>query len=1063
MNMPTPTTPEQKKGMEKDEGSIASRTRRSKANDASDQTFEPYRGTEADLRYFLVSCVEQAIKGNSIYLCRPTKDMENLLRKTVLNLSTAQLMKIDKSILLEKVKPVIRPMAMRRTKPGSEEPYQFIRGLLKEQGPKANRLKKSRKQEQSQSSPPASQWSPHSTQQEKKNSGKKPGTEDSPLDTKKYEQPSLLFTLKPQSDSSESFKSTQVHEEEDTPKAAGGNTHLMMEEMSMPEAQPNDQLIIKNAQAMETFMEQGSITDDWIRRGSLSSGQGVEEVKEPPSDEEGDQPPVQQIEARHLSQGSAHESERHFSHNSSEDMAQYWNQIQSTLERLDQKEKFLDDQIAHLNQREETLTMATRQAEEAMEQLAEQINQASDMQIILHKEVKTVRAIYKDWANRLGTLENMRTRTATEIMAAETPMIKEQVQLLLTRELAKAEAQLSNQYKKKIEMMRSTSIEEYGQFDNEIKTLAARALQTFKDQATTQIATYNSQLWQDIDSARAHVGDETVTIRKEVTELRQEIQEVHGNVKNNQVTVDQDHKRNLEGRIQTLEDFDWETFVQEQIAKEMKEVDMDRFMRENVPEPQLPEGNSPEARQNTNMSCHSTQSSDCGCGPWKADMEKWRNGVDLLQGQLSMNCNEVNQRLDRHLQNYKNWRTTIEDNLRQNPTTPPTRRFYPIWKNPPATTEPAPVTPDPAAHARAENIRHNLRKYQSADVPEIIADDNYDELAVTTFYESFRTTATHYNIELVPLDDLAQEGTVESHALRVLPNPVRRSISETIYNKLQSIIPPEVKSMRSIIDCYAMERDGYKSLYSIMQQNCEELKMIPKRRGPQWKRDEDGWRYLGKFKRYLHEEERRGVTWTEYQKAINILQGAMDHPRYETKATAFLAALLTASRQGEADWAPFEMHRLMGSLEEHNSRNNPIDLTEDTLKINRFGNSNGPRGRTPSPRRPRREIQCEMCHNFGHNIDQDPCRIGAQCYHCLQFLESQPEKAKQNAKAYSMMNQARTVKQMEMQLPHLTHVEREHVVYSLSTAMASNDIIKKNKPPKVAQLRDDASVDEDQE
>ena len=67
----------------------------------------------------------------------------------------------------------------------------------------------------------------------------------------------------------------------------------------------------------------------------------------------------------------------------------------------------------------------------------------------------------------------------------------------------------------------------------------------------------------------------------------------------------------------------------------------------------------------------------------------------------------------------------------------------------------------------------------------------------------------------------------------------------------------------------------------------------------------------------------------------------------------------------------------------------------------------------------RREIQCECCHNYGHNIDQDVCRFGAQHYFVCQFINEQPEKAKANANAYHIANNKVQVTKLQANYPQL--------------------------------------------
>ena len=67
----------------------------------------------------------------------------------------------------------------------------------------------------------------------------------------------------------------------------------------------------------------------------------------------------------------------------------------------------------------------------------------------------------------------------------------------------------------------------------------------------------------------------------------------------------------------------------------------------------------------------------------------------------------------------------------------------------------------------------------------------------------------------------------------------------------------------------------------------------------------------------------------------------------------------------------------------------------------------GKDGETKEPRKKfsfRCEVQCTCCTTFGHDVDEDVCRIGAQVYSSHQFLLNHPDKAKKNAKAFTIAN-----------------------------------------------------------
>ena len=69
-----------------------------------------------------------------------------------------------------------------------------------------------------------------------------------------------------------------------------------------------------------------------------------------------------------------------------------------------------------------------------------------------------------------------------------------------------------------------------------------------------------------------------------------------------------------------------------------------------------------------------------------------------------------------------------------------------------------------------------------------------------------------------------------------------------------------------------------------------------------------------------------------------------------------------------------------------------------------------------------------MCQAFGHDIDEDICRIGAQVYHVTKFqteAAENTEKMEKNATAYSLVNHRSTIKVVCQETdPTEVHVEK---------------------------------------
>ena len=81
----------------------------------------------------------------------------------------------------------------------------------------------------------------------------------------------------------------------------------------------------------------------------------------------------------------------------------------------------------------------------------------------------------------------------------------------------------------------------------------------------------------------------------------------------------------------------------------------------------------------------------------------------------------------------------------------------------------------------------------------------------------------------------------------------------------------------------------------------------------------------------------------------------------------------------------------------------------------------------------RRQVQCRVCKTFGHDTDEDVCRIGAQVHHAMKFTAQEPEQAEKNASAFSLANNKHTINMVrtDAQLDEEEVVKMEQMAMNL--------------------------------
>ena len=67
--------------------------------------------------------------------------------------------------------------------------------------------------------------------------------------------------------------------------------------------------------------------------------------------------------------------------------------------------------------------------------------------------------------------------------------------------------------------------------------------------------------------------------------------------------------------------------------------------------------------------------------------------------------------------------------------------------------------------------------------------------------------------------------------------------------------------------------------------------------------------------------------------------------------------------------------------------------------------------KTQAPRKfqYRRQVQCQICRTFGHDVDEDVCRVGAQVYFAIQYQQNATMDVEKNASAYNLANNKSTI------------------------------------------------------
>jgi hypothetical protein len=132
---------------------------------------------------------------------------------------------------------------------------------------------------------------------------------------------------------------------------------------------------------------------------------------------------------------------------------------------------------------------------------------------------------------------------------------------------------------------------------------------------------------------------------------------------------------------------------------------------------------------------------------------------------------------------------------------------------------------------------------------------------------------------------------------------------------------------------------------------------------------------------------------------------------------------------------------LIDSIDANEQRtfNIPADPTINKFRGSPRNGNNDNEGKGPRKFAYRREVQCSICLAYGHEINQDVCKVGAQVYHVCQFIKDNKEKAIKNAKAYSLANNKNKISKMKTLSPNKSIDKIQEDLFQLTYTLIDDD------------------------
>ena len=310
-----------------------------------------------------------------------------------------------------------------------------------------------------------------------------------------------------------------------------------------------------------------------------------------------------------------------------------------------------------------------------------------------------------------------------------------------------------------------------------------------------------------------------------------------------------------------------------------------------------------------------------------------------------------------------------------------------------------------------KEILDSLSKLRKGDIPTIFTyNQPVTTVQVEYYYDAMATLIITSGLPFRPRNALSKIGSTcpMDHGLHPEQYDM---VSAAILQKMLNTIPAESTTLQDIIHAHAADQDGYGAMYSIMRHYCPYLQDLLAMWGPEWKISDTGYTYGATLRSYLDAEKRANRSFTRREIAAEILQQAMRHDKYHYTASFYLQHLATTQDDDQLGEV-YNQGRLIMKLEQNSIKfqhKKDQSAPSTDLKISK----------TQAPRRfqYRRQVQCRLCKTFGHDIDEDICRFGAQLFFAQRFQEQHGPDSEKNANAYSLANNKTTIKYVCQDVP----------------------------------------------
>ena len=617
------------------------------------------------------------------------------------------------------------------------------------------------------------------------------------------------------------------------------------------------------------------------------------------------------------------------------------------------------------------LTTTMQHATMINEQLIQQIEKAQKCLTELSENIRIKKSQYEKLINQEKVLATKMEKTINKTYHDNQMYMTQLQETLKTKAMAKQEKSLNERISVIADNIHNTKKRQFLSMVNEQKQ---RMEHTINETINTKTQTFEQRMEQwtnrlqtDIDSAGGHLEQEMAYIQRETQEKWHD---------------------------------EWPTEKHGTMQEELREI-LPSIISEHIT-------NNPQYLNNRidQMEKSIQQVND------KIEQQQWaqQNGNQIHQ--IATQQREHATMLKQHEEHINMIRDTIPNTTQhQGSLHNNNKAQYPIHNE----HDDQPNTPRPANIINHTfTVQQNLPKFRKEIIPcHLPAEPRQDQLE--QFYDTIANMMHIYELPILHRKDLTKQGSTCPRETYLTPE-MTENVNRMLYHKLIEMIPEDVTAIRDILASYSHEQDGYRSLYAIMRTRCKYLRIIQPKWGPTWHAPQTGYQYLATFKSFVDEEKRYYRHYSKYDQAAEILQQAAMHESHKLMATSYLTRLIHTEHKNDKEFPnEFMPNNLINILETSKNEQPPTEI-DQIPTIHKFGRK---------PFQHKVQKQCTACKVWGHDIDEQVCRICAQISFCMEYIHTNPEKAHKNATAFALAHNKTRVAKVRQALGDIYPINQE--------------------------------------